>query len=282
MKAAGWCGWKWHCDPAFNGGTRAAHPLYDDPYFTPYYTALASAGLPLVCLHFGAPLGNNIAQRDALARVMDRHPELVVIQAHFGIARSWGDLDEHGRFFERYPNLYRDLSVTAQHVSYLWSPAEFRGFCTAYADRLLYATDLILDHRQPGALFPKRATTKYALQFEWLETANAVTTQGIGKRTPRTPETTDGLSLPRSALEAIYWRNAVRIIPHVRDAMAALGYSLPTGEVPKPVQPGTPTPRAQRLIGFLPNVTPADIASVDAEARAPLRGQVDRLATLLT
>jgi hypothetical protein len=63
--------------------------------------------------------------------------------------------------------------------------------------------------------------------------------------------------------------------------MIALGYSLPTGEVPKPVQPGTPTPRAQRLIGLLPNVTPADIASVGADARAPLRGQVARLATLL-
>lgn len=267
-------GWKWHCDPAFNGGTRAAHGLYDDPYFTPYYAAMERAGMPLLCLHFGAPLGNGWQQRDALRRVMDRHPDLIVIQAHFGAARTWGDLDDHAKAFEQHPNLYRDLSTTAQHVDAVWSGKEFAAFCTQYSDRLLYATDLILDHRG-GQLYPQRAVTKYALQFEWLETANRVPTKGIGKLSARTPEFIPGLNLPKAALENIYYRNAVRLIPHVREAMQALGYQVGLG-LPTP-EPGKLTARAQRLVDFLPRIKPADIASMSAAQRAELNAQLTRI-----
>jgi hypothetical protein len=277
MKAAGWAGWKWHCQPAFNGGTKAAHPLYDDPYFTPYYRAMEAAQFPLVCLHFGAPLGNGKQQRDALRRVMDRHPDLIVIQAHFGAARTWGDLDEHGKWFEAYPNLYRDISTTAQHVAALWPPKEFGGFCTQYADRLLYATDVILDHRQPGTLYPDRITKKYGLQFEWLETANTVPTLGIGAGTPRTPPTVGGLNLPRAVLELIYWKNAARLIPHVREAMSSLGY----GGVSEPEKPAPEaTQRAQRLAALAPRVTERDIQSLSAADRAAVRTEIQRIARL--
>jgi predicted TIM-barrel fold metal-dependent hydrolase len=270
---AGYCGWKWHWNAEFNGGSKAKYGLINDPYFRPYFDALEAAGMPLMCLHLEAPWGDIKAQQAALRSVMDRHPDLIVVQAHFG-AQRWGSLADHAKVFDAHPNFYRDISTTAQHLSLFAGPDESREFFIKYSDRLLYGTDNICSHRADEAVPVRGWALKYERQAQWLETAGPVPSQGIGKLGPRTPEHIPGLNLPRAALEAIYWRNAVRIIPHVREAMIALGYSLPTGEVPKP---GTPTPRAQRLIEFLPRLKPADIDTLSQEQRAGVSSQLARL-----
>jgi hypothetical protein len=117
---------------------------------------------------------------------------------------------------------------------------------------------------------------RYALASEWLETANVIEKQGINK--PRAPEPTLGLNLPREALEKIYWQNAVRLVPHVRDAMAALGYALPVGTPEKPAPEATP--RAQRLGVMLPRVTERDILSLSEADRAAVRTEIQRIARL--
>ena len=270
----GFCGWKWHCQALFNGGRSAEHGLVNDPYFAPYYRAMESVGMPLLCLHLEAPWGDPKAQRAALRQVMDRHPDLIVVQAHFGMQR-WGTLKEHAAVFDAHPNFYRDISTTSNRLA-LWSePAEAREFFIKYADRLLFGTDNIVSHKTAEVPVKRWAGVR-AFQFEWLETANQLDPTKIWN-TQKQADAVPGLNLPRSALEKIYWQNAARIIPHVREGMAALGYSLPTGEIPKPVQPGTLTPRAQRLIEFLPRLKPADIDTLSQEQRSGVSSQLARL-----
>lgn len=272
LKEKGFCGWKWHWQAAFNGGRNAPHGLLDDPYFTPYYAAMEAAGMPLVALHVEAPWGDSNAQRNSLRRVMDRYPDLTVIHAHFGIQRWPGLLAEQAKMFDEHPNYYRDISVTAQHAAYLWTAKELREFFTQYADRLLYGTDLITSHRAGDKLIPERAVTKYALQFEWLETANRIPTKGIGKLQQRSPEFMDGMNLPVEVLEKIYWKNAARLIPHVREALIDLGYILAVEPKPSEV-----TWRAKRLLEFLPKVQPADIASMSTDQLSAVKIECNRL-----
>ena len=148
-------------------------------------------------------------------------------------------------------------------------------FFIKYADRLLWGTDNINSHRLAEKINIDRRTTKYMLQFQWLETAGPVPSKGIGKSQPRTPDMLPGLNLPRDALEKIYWLNAVRLVPHVREAMAALGHREPVGKPEKPEPEATP--RAQRLGVLLPRVTERDILSLSAADRAVVERELTRL-----
>ena len=274
---AGYCGWKMHWNAEFNGGPRAKYGLISDPYFTPFFAALEAAGMPLMCLHLDAPWGDGKKQRAALRAVMDRHPDLVVIQAHFG-AQRWGTLAEHAAVFDAHPNFHRDISTTGQNLA-LWADHdEAREFFIRYADRLLWGTDNMSPFKAGSKVPVDRLVTKMIRQFEWLETAGPVSTDGIGAGTARTPETGPGMNLSRESLQKIYWLNAVRLVPHVREAMAALGHREPVGAPEKPAPEATQ--RAQRLGVLLPRVTERDILSLSAAGRAAVRTEVQRIARL--
>jgi hypothetical protein len=118
---------------------------------------------------------------------------------------------------------------------------------------------------------------KYRVHFAWLENDGQIEMEGVGSFNPHAPESTPGLNLPRAALENIYYRNAVRLIPHVREAMQALGYSV-ASDPEKPAAEATP--RAQRLGVLLPRVTERDILSLSAADRAAVRTEVQRIAGL--
>jgi hypothetical protein len=146
----GYCGYKWHWGSEFNG-PKSKYGLINDPYFTPFFAAMESAGMPLMCLHLEAPWGDPKKQQAALRSVMDRHPDLVVIQAHFG-AQRWGTLADHAAVFDAHPNFHRDISTTAQHLSLFSEPDEAREFFVRYADRLLWGTDNMSPFKSGSAI----------------------------------------------------------------------------------------------------------------------------------
>ena len=60
---------------------------------------------------------------------------------------------------------------------------------------------------------------RYHRCFQLSETENTVAGGFFGRTE------TKGLALPREVLEKIYWRNAARMYPRVRDTMKKLGYA---------------------------------------------------------
>jgi predicted TIM-barrel fold metal-dependent hydrolase len=204
-----------------NGG-----PLYywiDDPYFDPSFAKMEEIGMPLTSLHLEGgwiePGTGPAKQRAALVRVMERHPNLVVVHAHKG-AQRWTNLAEHADIFDRFPNYHRDISTTIQHT-YKEDYNALRNFFIKYADRLLYGTDKM----EIGDADVSRIARLYCSQFEFYETDNMVKTGYCGVTDDKTPEYSKGLNLPREVLEKIYYKNALRVYPQLVPYLSNVGYS---------------------------------------------------------
>ncbi len=139
-------------------------------------------------------------------RVLQRHPRLVVIFAHFYFLSA--DLPRAARLFERYENVHFDL---APGIEFLYNMsrdcAQAREFFIRYADRIVFGTDI--SSGQDDA----QAVARAGIVTRWLETAGEY----------RVPPEVDfllghpedgvmrGLSLPDDVLEKIYRTNYERI-----------------------------------------------------------------------
>ncbi len=75
---------------------------------------------------------------DILERAVKRHPKTTFVACHF--ANCCYDLNRLGRMFDRYPNLYADISARFAEVAAI--PRSAGRFCEKYADRLVYGTDM--------------------------------------------------------------------------------------------------------------------------------------------
>ncbi len=76
----------------------------------------------------------------ACLRMLDKHPNLKVIFAHFFFLSR--DIDEATRVMETYPNVYFDLTPgTDSYVHFSRKPDEYHDFFEKYSDRILFGTD---------------------------------------------------------------------------------------------------------------------------------------------
>jgi uncharacterized protein len=72
-----------------------------------------------------------------LERAMAKHPDIIFIACHY--MNLTYDLEQLGRLFDKYPNLYADIS---QREAYVASIPRFAArFMEKYADRLVWGTD---------------------------------------------------------------------------------------------------------------------------------------------
>jgi len=148
-----------------NGLARGAMPAMhvDDPRMDPSLDTRAELGLPLN-FHIGDPrwmyepmdekndllfeayyfrLDNKrdvLNHEDIIAtleRAIKKHPRTTFIACHF--MNLTFDLNHLGRLFDKYPNLYADIS---QREAYIASIPRFASqFIEKYADRLVWGTD---------------------------------------------------------------------------------------------------------------------------------------------
>lgn len=185
--------------------------------------AQARYGLPCVGMHIADPPNVGYWQptywdciKDA-ERLVRATPQVDFIMAHgYWLMNKNEGLDVLGRYFDRNPNLYVDLSAVYQW----WNGpepgyAKLRQFVIRYKDRLLYGTDAV-----PGCIDAFR----YRNSYEVLETRE----EGLkGFFSDPTKQTfIKGLGLSKEVLNYIYWWNAARLIPGVREALVRRGYDL--------------------------------------------------------
>lgn len=72
-----------------------------------------------------------------LENALKKHPRTIFVVAHF--LNQEYNLNELGRMFDKYPNLYADVSQREAYVATI--PRFAKQFMEKYADRLVYGTD---------------------------------------------------------------------------------------------------------------------------------------------
>ncbi len=118
----------------------------DDPRMLPIYAFAEKTQLPIV-FHI-----NLIEYFDEFVRVMEQFPHLRVNVPHFGLHKNTGErLRRFEWLLQRYPNVYTDISFGwyTFHIEGMEALAKWRSrsslFFTLHADRIMYASDLVID-----------------------------------------------------------------------------------------------------------------------------------------
>ena len=192
------------------------------PMIHEHLTEAGKQGMPLIGFHTGDPgtlNGNSAAfpkfEDDAIT-VVKSHPQTTFIFAHglFMLENDEG-LDKLAGIFDHNPNVFVDLAFThnkRQVANYTVSKA--RDFYIKYRDRILFGSDVF----EAGAKVDK-----------FLDERKVLETNQVTNGLHRGP-LLEGFNLPDSVLNHIYYWNAARLIPRVRQVLESrnfkIGYQL--------------------------------------------------------
>ena len=233
--------------PGWARGVQVDHPNHD-----PIFSEMERIGMIGASVHVANPCGTYgrrttgwipdpvefWRQQHAWENVLKKHPKLVVVNAHMlWLCYSDEQLDYLRYMLTTYPNLHVDLAAAPEFVYYV-GRENLRDFMIEYADRVLFGTDMGSKWFAPdlggAADHVKTRAGNYKRYFDYLETDKilpadfADVTKGqdglrLGEKGRRTIQ---GLALPLEVLEKIYFRNAMRIYPHVTPNLKKLGYPV--------------------------------------------------------
>jgi predicted TIM-barrel fold metal-dependent hydrolase len=187
------------------------------PVLEPVWAACAELGLPVTVEVDEA--ASELAPATLVA--VARHPRVRFVAGRFAGAAA--EPERATRLLERHPNLHLDLGSAVPFLGRV--PEAARAALLAHPDRVLFATDvqyvsspeqsaIVLGAGQPVLLDAnllggkaRRVFFESALRF--LETRDPA----IPSPSPElSPDDLRGLGLPRRALDALYWRNAERLL----------------------------------------------------------------------
>ncbi|MBN1963686.1 MAG: amidohydrolase family protein [Anaerolineae bacterium] len=133
---------------------------------------------------------------NALARVVERHPETVFVGAHVGCYAE--NLAWVGSLLDRAPNFYVDISARIAELGR--QPYTARRFFLRYADRIVFGTDLPPD------------PAMYRIHYRFLETLDEYFDYSLDPTPPQGRWMIYGLGLPDDVLRKVYYDNAARLL----------------------------------------------------------------------
>lgn len=207
----------------------------DGPDYEPMFRKMEEIGMVAASPHVTNPCGTFgrrtewfdepvefWRQQRAWENVLKRHPRLVVVNAHLlWLCYSDEQLDCLRYMLHTYPNLNVDLATTPVFLHAVGTD-NLQAFMIEYADRVLFGTDMasswfvpVLDKKLPNI---RDKVPQYERYFDFLETDKELPSGIEDEHTMR------GLALPQDVLEKIYFRNAMRIYPHLTETLTQLGY----------------------------------------------------------
>jgi predicted TIM-barrel fold metal-dependent hydrolase len=205
----------------------------DDPRFDPIWQACGELGLP-VLIHTADPAafflpideknerweelhrrpdwsfyGDKFPQREellaALNRVIEKHPKTNFIGAH--VANNAEDLKSVAQWLDKHPNLHVEI---ASRISELGrQPYTARAFFLKYQDRILFGTD---------GPWPEG---RLRLYWRFLETYDEHFPYSEKEFPPQGLWNICGIGLPDEVLRKVYYENAERLVPGVREKLGA-------------------------------------------------------------
>jgi predicted TIM-barrel fold metal-dependent hydrolase len=206
----------------------------DDPRWDPIWEACGRLGLP-VLIHTADPAaffepvdrfnerweelrrhpqwccrGPEFPTQDELLaqlmRVVARHPKTTFIGAHVG--NNAENLREVAQWLDTYPNFH--IEIAARIAELGRQPYSARDLFMNYPDRILFGTD---GPREIGRLIP---------HWRMLETADEYFPYAEDQYPPQGLWNIYGLHLPDEVLRKVYYENACRLIPGVRERLERL------------------------------------------------------------
>jgi len=179
-------------------------------------------GMPLLGFHVGDP-GNTYSNSPAFPKfeddavaVVKAHPRTTVIFAH-GLFMLMNDegMEKLGGIFDQCPNVFVDLAWThnaRQPAHYTVSKA--REFYIKYRDRILFGSDVFAADSGANEFLNERKLLETRQVTNGLHGGPAI----------------EGFNLPDEVLNHIYYWNAARLIPRVKQVLEArhfkIGYEL--------------------------------------------------------
>ena len=200
-------------------------PLVDQPANDVTFTKMEEIGLIGASIHISQPYPTDWCNdpvkfweaHNAWERVLDRHPKLMVVNAHMlDHFNSDEQLDYLIYILETYPNVNVDLAARFQQF-HCMDRDKLRNFIIKYADRILFGTDI---SGQPAEGKHRQVAESYYRAFQLLET-DKVVKGGFFGRTE-----TKGLALPTDVLEKIYYKNAARLYPRIKEVLKNLEHDI--------------------------------------------------------
>ena len=200
----------------------------DGPVYTGFFARLEATGFPVV-MHVNDPQafwdpdlipswarergwfygdGSFPANDDLygqVTRVLERHPKLRIIFAHFYFLG--GDLERAVALLDRYENVHLDLTPGSEMYYQLSAdPQAARAFFLRYQDRIIFGTDTS-DRALETEEGTRRTLAKFWLVRHFLETDEAFDSEPLIQR----PGTVRGIALPERVLAKIYEANFQRL-----------------------------------------------------------------------
>lgn len=143
-------------------------------------------------------------------RMLEKHPRLRFVGAHLGSV-EWS-VDELARTLDKFPNMAVDM---AERISHFEQQAQVdnekvRNFFINYQDRLIYATDFIIDGAKSPSEMREHVDAVRMSHWSFLVTDDEMSVPHSVDGTFR------GLKLPRDVIDKIYYRNAQKWFPGVK------------------------------------------------------------------
>ena len=214
--AKSWFGPRWRDWVAVPKDFRINHRKLE-----PIFQALEDNGIPLI-IHVGDPDTYYVSQyKDSekygtkdehlkeLEDVLSRYPKLRIQIPHFGAQPEIQRLPNLARWMDKFPNMIVDTASSrwmARELSKDWKKA--REFMLRYSDRVLFGTDIESD-QDDRDYFSGRYVAQRIL---WETNERGTPLPFPDADTKDTGGTViNGLNLPLSVLEKLYWENGKRL-----------------------------------------------------------------------
>lgn len=179
-------------------------PDFDDPSWEPFWAYAEKTGLPILWhvndpeefwdadripawakargWFYGPETINNELQYSQVFRVLDRHPDLKIVFAHFFFLSA--QLQRLSLLFDRYPNICVDLTPGIEmYVNLSADREETLAFFERYQDRILYGTDIgarCVLGVQDGHISPEESLNRSRLVRSFLTEKEDVTIRADG------------------------------------------------------------------------------------------------------
>lgn len=141
-----------------------------------------------------------MAKRDAMVA---RNPNLRFVGAHMA-SLEWS-VDEAAKFLDAHPNAVIELAARMAQIQYqsVRDHQKVRDFFIKYQDRILYGTDLTLNPGEDAQEFRQSAHDVWTGHWTYLATSET-------QRVDDIDADAQGLALPKSVIDKIYYANARR------------------------------------------------------------------------
>lgn len=150
-----------------------------------------------------------IAARD---RMLEKNPDLTFVGAHLG-SLEW-DTDELAKRLDKFPNMAVDMAARMGQLFYQthFDRKKVRDFFMKYQDRLIYATDLATDGTETKVNLARELHNTWFRDWQYLVTDKEMTSDLVDEKF-------QGLKLPASVVDKIFYRNAQRWFHAFQDEM---------------------------------------------------------------